>query len=293
MNYTNPDYLWSPQQLHEHLDDANLRLFDVSVFLVPQGDNFVAQSGAASYADAHIPGAAFLDQLTRLSVTDAPLRFTLPPIEHLSQAFADAGIGADEKVVFYSSGHFMWATRAWWLLHHCGHSNCAVLDGGLPGWRAAGYGVETTPNSYAPAKFAATPRAVFADVEQVAATCEADTHVTVNALTPGMYAGTSPISYGRPGHIPGSINLPYDSCMQRRDDVETLLPAAELAQVLEAKGMLGTKPVITYCGGGIAATVDAFSCLLLGKTDVAVYDGSLGEWVSDPARPMTVGPDAG
>jgi thiosulfate/3-mercaptopyruvate sulfurtransferase len=47
--------------------------------------------------------------------------------------------------------------------------------------------------------------------------------------------------------------------------------------------------VITYCGGGIAASLDAFALHLVGRDDVAVYDGSLMEWTRDPSLPMAVG----
>ena len=131
MTYPNSQILWSVQDLQSRLADEDLRLFDVTVFLRPQKKGMVVESGAKIYADGHIPGAACIDQLTELSVTDAPFRFTLPPVEQLTSAFAAAGISAHHKVVFYSSGHLMWATRAWWLLRYCGHDQVAVLDGGL------------------------------------------------------------------------------------------------------------------------------------------------------------------
>ena len=47
--------------------------------------------------------------------------------------------------------------------------------------------------------------------------------------------------------------------------------------------------IITYCGGGIAASSDAFALALLGRDDVAVYDASLSEWARDPTLPMQTG----
>ena len=58
---------------------------------------------------------------------------------------------------------------------------------------------------------------------------------------------------------------------------------------LEAKGLLSAPRVISYCGGGISATIDAFACLLAGQERVAVYDGSMSEWVRDESLPMETG----
>jgi len=49
------------------------------------------------------------------------------------------------------------------------------------------------------------------------------------------------------------------------------------------------KRVITYCGGGIAASADAFVLVMLGHEDVRLYDASLSEWAANPSLPMETG----
>jgi thiosulfate/3-mercaptopyruvate sulfurtransferase len=66
----------------------------------------------------------------------------------------------------------------------------------------------------------------------------------------------------------------------------TSLPSRDL---LAAVGALGGGRVVTYCGGGISATLDAFALTLLGEPDVAVYDGSMAEWTSGSALPIERG----
>ena len=56
-----------------------------------------------------------------------------------------------------------------------------------------------------------------------------------------------------------------------------------------AAGALDGCRVVTYCGGGIAATSAAFTLVRLGAPEVAVYDGSLVEWSGDPSLPMETG----
>jgi len=126
---------------------------------------------------------------------------------------------------------------------------------------------------------------MFVDAAGVQAAMSDSDTCTVNALSPEVYAGTGDHHYGRRGHIPGSLNLFYDQLM----DGHRFRPAETLTQTLKDSGMLDAPRVITYCGGGISATVDAFACLLSGKEEVAVYDGSMSEWVRDESLPLKTG----
>ena len=285
MDYQHPEQLISVASLNDALDDPNLRIFDTSVILSPKEHGYDVISGLENYRNAHIPGAGFIDLNDAWADTSGPFRFTLPSIDALSQAIGRSGIDADSRVVLYSSGHLMWATRAWWLLHYAGHNNIAVLNGNFSAWQAAGLPVAQGDEGYAACEFkGAANSGCFADTAEV----ETGMHgavCTINSLSQALYEGTGDFYYQRRGHIPGSKLVHYDSLL----DNEYFLPAEALAAQLEAQGTLSAERVITYCGGGIAATLDAFACRLCGQTNVAVYDGSMSEWVADEARPLTVG----
>ena len=107
----------------------------------------------------------------------------------------------------------------------------------------------------------------------------------VNALSPELYAGTGDFYYHRRGHIPSSLLLHFDAILEN----EYFKPADQLAETLSTANLLHEDRVITYCGGGIAATIDAFACLLMGQHNVSVYDGSMSEWVQSDERPLTLG----
>jgi thiosulfate/3-mercaptopyruvate sulfurtransferase len=286
MTYQNPELLVEAEQLEAMLSDPDLRVLDATVFLVPAKRGYRAESGLEKYREGHIPGAAFMDLIGAFSDTSTGLGFSLPTPQALAAALGDAGVGNHNPVVLYATGHMMWATRAFWLLRYAGHDRVAVLNGGFRAWRDDGRPVGTGDETYPSTRFTPRPRPdLFVDAAAVQAAMADGGICTVNALSPDVYAGTGDHHYGRRGHIPGSRNLFYDQLM----DGQRFRPASELSDALAGTGMLDAERVITYCGGGISATIDAFACLLVGKEQVAVYDGSMSEWVRDESLPLKTG----
>jgi len=286
MNYSQPDYLIEVDELKALLGSNDLRLFDATVEFTQSKDGpLAAAPGLATYEAGHIPGAAFFDHMSAFADTTSSLRNTLLTPDALQQAMGNAGIGPDHTVVLYSTQYLMWATRAWWMLHYAGHNNVRVLNGGLSAWQAAGHAVESGNHSYPTTAFSAPIRANrYADKDTMLAAIDGPA-CTIDALPADVYAGTSPNHYGRPGHISGAANLPYHHLQNN----EAYLPPDQLHAALTERGMLGAEQVYTYCGGGIAATVDALACLLCGQDAVAVYDGSMSEWTQDANAPITTG----
>ena len=263
-----------------------LRLFDVTTHLRPATPGpWAVESGRADHLAAHIPGAAYIDLQAELSDTDSPLRFTQPGPARLAAALAEAGLGDGDHCVLYSSTGPMWATRVWWLLQSIGIA-AQVLDGGLPLWRAEGRPVASGVAGTYPPAARLTPQpqpSRWADKQDMLLAIGNQRVCTLNALSSALHAGTAPMHYGRPGHILGSVNLPYTALL---DAQGCFLPAAQLRAALDAVGALAAPRVLCYCGGGIAATLDAMALTLAGHANVAVYDGSLQEWASDPTLPM-------
>jgi thiosulfate/3-mercaptopyruvate sulfurtransferase len=162
-----------------------------------------------------------------------------------------------------------------------------VLDGGFALWAAEGRPVEAGATTYSPATLALAERpGAWADKAAVLAAIEDGGVCTINALSPGVHAGTSSTNYGRKGHIKGSANVPYAALT---DETGRFRSEADLRVLFDAVGAFGRARAICYCGGGISATMDALALTRLGHPAVAVYDGSMAEWVRDPALPMEMG----
>ena len=285
MNYVHPEYLIESAELATLLGDDSVRIFDASVLLHRSSNGYSAEPGLAHYEKEHIPGAGFIDLLNDWSDTTSPLDNTLLAPEALAKAIGNAGISAEHRVVLYSSGHLMWATRAWWCLHYAGHKNIAVLNGSLSAWRRGELPSSAGIESYPARTFEARP-----NVDAIVSTAEVEHTIDqqvclVNALSPELYAGTGDFFYQRRGHIPSSLLLHFDALLED----EYFRPAEQLSDALSKTNMLQEQRVITYCGGGIAATVDAFACKLMGQHNISVYDGSMSEWVQSADRALTLG----
>ena len=285
MSYAHPEYLISAQELMQQLNDPAVRIYDTSVLLLAAEQGYTSQPGRERYLREHIPGAGFINLSEDWSDTRSPYNNTLPQIDALAEAIGRDGISNDNLVVLYSSSHLMWATRAWWLLRYVGHTNVKVLNGNLAAWLDAGLPVESGAKAYAAATFSPSERAdVFVSTVEMIAGME-DSVCTVNALSPALYEGTGEFYYGRRGHIPGSRSLYFSDLLEN----EFFLPAEQLRQTLEGRGMLSAPRTLIYCGGGIAATLEGFACALVGQENVGVYDGSMSEWAANEMLPLTLG----
>ena len=287
--YHDPDALVSTEWLAAHLNDPNLRIFDCTTHLRPAqpGTNapYGIVSGREDYDKEHIPGAGFLDLQGELSDNSVKLRFMLPRAEDFAAAMSRHGVGDKSRVILYSAGAMMWATRVWWMLREFGFTNAAVLDGGWEKWKAEGRPVSSEPCHYAPAVFTPKPAAgLFVGKERVRAAMGDPKTVTINALPSELHSGKGPGPYGRPGRIPGSVNVPYGALIDRQTRALTSL--AEADSKFETAGVDKSKNVICYCGGGIAASLDLFVLHQLGYRNLSLYDASMSEWARDESLPI-------
>lgn len=263
-------YLIEVDELRTKIGDPDLRIYDATIlFYMGVSPEEAARMRTAHelYLASHILGAAFFDHL-KFSDPDSLYEYMLAPDEQLADQIGSIGITNASEVVIYTTGILACATRAWWLLRYAGVENVRVLNGGLGAWKQAGGAVEQGEQKYAAARFEAhfTPE-MFASKEEVQAAINSDSVRIENALLQEWHDQE---------HIPGSSCLPLTDLTIEWD---TFLPADQLAARLTGTGQ--RKRIITYCGGGIAATLNAMAYRMAGSENVAVYDGSLFEWMGE------------
>ena len=283
MDYANADALVATDWLADRLGDPGIRVVDATWYLPG-----VDRSGRDEHAERHIPGAVYWDLDAIVDPAD-PLPHMLPDAATFAGHMARLGIGDGMRVVVYDAVGSMTAPRVWWMLRSFGHDDVAVLDGGLTKWLAEGRPTDADAPVLGTGHFTATVRPhMVRDVAAVRANIDNGAEQVLDARSAGRFTGADPEPRPncRSGHIPGSANLPYAGLIDSA--TKTFLPADTLAAQFEEAGIVRSRPVVTTCGSGVTACVLALGLHLIGRADVAVYDGSWSEWGTRDDTPVEI-----
>jgi thiosulfate/3-mercaptopyruvate sulfurtransferase len=287
MPYAHPEALVGTEWLAAHLDDPHVRVVDCS-FKLPG----VTPTARADYDTGHIPGAVFFD-IDDIAEPGTSLPHMIPPADLFARKIGALGIGDGDRVIVYDGNGLSSAGRAWWMLRLFGHHNVALLDGGLPKWKAEGRPLDTAIPSPASRQFTARldptlVRSKAAVLDNLATRREQ----VVDARAAGRFDGTTAETRPglRSGHIPGSRNLPYEQVTDPA--TRQLRNAEQLTALFREAGVALDRPIMTSCGSGVTACALAFALHLIGHPRAAVYDGSWSEWGLPGDTPVETGPAA-
>ena len=282
---TTNDPLVSTEWLAERLKDANVKLLDATfklpgVLPLPKDD----------YLAAHIPGAVYFD-VDAVSDHSNPLPHMYPSAEQFGRDVGALGVSNNDTVVIYDSGGWVAAPRAWWMFLSYGHRDVRILNGGLKKWRAEGRPVESGEVTAKTATFKASYDAKrVRSIEQMIANVKSRAEQVIDARAADRFEGRAPEPRAgiRAGHIPGALNLPYNTLFDAATG--TMKPLEELRKAFAGAGVDTEKPIVTSCGSGVSAGVLTLALYRLGVENTALYDGSWSEWGKADGPPIATGP---
>lgn len=280
------DSLVTTEWLAAEIGASDLRIVDASRHMADTG-----RVASAEYEAAHIPGAVFMD-LGELIDSASTVENTLPSAAKFASRMQTLGLGDGSRIVLYDDSAIHSAARAWYMLKLFGAHNVAILDGGLAKWRAEGRPLAEGRETLRHRHFT-----VWQDDKQTRSKAQIldnlGTHVeqVIDARGAPRFTGAEaePRAGMASGHIPGSRNVHYAALFNADG---TFKDKAGIRAAFEDAGVDLDQPIVTTCGSGMTACVLAFGLELLGKHDVALYDGSWAEWGADESTPKAVGVEA-
>ena len=268
-----PEAIVSAEWLREHIDHPNLVIFDAS-WHMPAAN----RDAFTEWLNEQIKNARFFDFDQAISDPDSDLPHMMPDADLFTLEVQKLGLNHDSRVVVYGSVGMFSSPRVWWMLRAMGFETCAVLDGGLPAWKSAGFAtgslaesIPSEPGNY----IADQVDSRFCDSQAVLAAIDDASATILDARPAERFRGEvdEPRAGLRRGRMPGADNLPFpdlfaDGLMRPKSELEAifnqLIPAGNRA--------------ICSCGSGLTACVIALGAHLAGYDDVTVYDGSWCEW---------------
>lgn len=272
--------LLSTDQLAQHLHDPQWVIIDCRFALTRP------ESGRQAYAKSHIPGARYAHLNEDLSgpLTPASGRHPLPDPALLARKLGLWGVDQGKQVVVYDDSFGSMAVRLWWLLRWLGHDAVALLDGGFPAWQRQGRELGSeTPAARASEFHALRDDSLWVDSKAMLAALQ-QKRLIVDARPEERYAGLIEPLDRVAGHIPGSLNSPFEDNLDMRGN---FLKAEELrAQYAALFDGTPAAEVIHMCGSGVTACHNLLALEVAGMPGGKLYVGSWSEWITDPSRPV-------
>lgn len=270
---------WVEDRLDEfQSDDPAYRLVEVD-------------ADPTTYDDAHAPGAIGFNWETQLR--DRTHRDILSK-EAFTTLLGSHGIDEYSTVVLYGDRSNWFAAYAYWLFTYYGHEDVRLVDGGRDHWLDNDYPTTTAVPDFP--HLAYTARGPFEgvrgyreDVERVI-----DHGIPlVDVRSPEEFRGDVMAPLGlqesaqRGGHIPGALNISWDSTV---NDDGTFKSHDELLELYESRGIMDDQAVVVYGSIGERSAIVWFTLSeLLGYTNAVNYDGSWTEWGNLVGVPIETG----
>ena len=264
--------------LADHLKDESLVLLQV-------GEK-------EEYLAGHIPGAQFIAIADISTPRGEGLALELPSVAQLKTTFEQLGVTDKSRIVIYFSKDWVTPTaRVFFTLDYLGLGDrTAILDGGLPAWRAEAKPLVTDISAAKAGGFTPQPnKQLIVDAAWVSANLNKPGVRILDARARTFYSGEEAGRMPRGGHIPSALNIPFSSLVEESNN--KFKSAETLSQLFNTAGVKQEDSVTTYCHIGQQASLLYFVARYLGY-DTHLYDGSFEDWSRRTELPVVKSADA-
>jgi thiosulfate/3-mercaptopyruvate sulfurtransferase len=256
--------------LAEHVNDRGLVLLHVG----EKGEPHIAGARAITEEDVAKPH----------DMARGDLMLEMPDVRDIRATLESLGVSDDSHIVVYMGRMAapQSTSRILLTLDYVGLGDRAsFLNGGMAAWQRAGKPVTTEATAVQRGRLSARPvKPLIVDAEFVKTVGQRANHRLVDARAPVFYAGTEP-TFGKSGHIPGAINIPFTSIV---DDLQTI-DTERVSALFRKAGVRPGDTVVAYCHVGQQATLVILGARLLGHP-VMLYDGAFQDWAGANRGPV-------
>jgi thiosulfate/3-mercaptopyruvate sulfurtransferase len=249
------------------------------------------------YISGHLPNAVHISEQA-FRGPNGKLPFQIWPARDLATLLSKAGISNNDKVLVYSDGtNVLGASLVAYILEKSGVPTIGILDGGFSAYKANGQSVTKVFPTYNAGVFnAKTVPGLAISLKEVLELVGKPNVVIVDPRPKPLFEGTEQ-TFIRNGHIPGTINITWQSVTEANNPEEALknphkLKSIEaLRQLFVSRGVTPDKTVIISCSTGREASLQYVVLKhLLGYPNVRIYEGSWTEY-SATDNPVQTGPE--
>ncbi len=256
----------SAKWLNEHLRDDDLLIVDVR--------------NEEHYEDDHIPGAYSLCSCHVRTNNLSKPPYMMLSAEELVEIFQTTiPLTPDKRVVVYGTGT---SSRGlvFMALELMGHTKTSYLDDSFEGWEEMDYPTEDgpSPSFTAPAPYPVKARELLIDSKTIRKQMETGKLIVIDPRKASQFQGhTKRSEANHAGRIPGAINLPLQSLMNKEGHLRSREELSWIFRNLHIyPGMRGT--IVTSCNTNALAAELFMILRSMGYDNVLVHDGSWIEW---------------
>ncbi|SDX83224.1 thiosulfate/3-mercaptopyruvate sulfurtransferase [Lutibacter oricola] len=271
--------LVSVNWLKNELSNPNLIILDASP--LSNKANLTAE-----FLGEKIKGARIFDSEKVFVDTESNIPNMFPSEEKFTKECQQLGINKNSIIVVYDNLGIYLSPRVWWMFKTMGHTNVAVLDGGLSAYKNAGLPCASykQEENLLKGNFEADFNIEnIKDSNFVLENIASKKEVVIDARGNGRFTGKlpEPRVNMQSGHIPNAINLPFSNVL----DNGKMKPKSQLKSIFNELDLANNNLVFS-CGSGVTACIILLASDLVLDNKKSLYDGSWVEWGAGTKFPV-------